>query len=93
MRRVIWNPWQSNGKLRNIKNQSFEALKFFAISKIQNARRGSKEKIYHEAFLMTVISATFGALPEVQFIHAICRFEYQEVNNPMLQMDYESELK
>ena len=36
---------------------------------------------------------TFGALPEVQFIHAICRFEDQEVKNPMLQTVRESELK
>ena len=78
LRRVIWNPWQSNGKIRNIKSQSFEALKSFAISKIRNARRGSKEKIYYEAFLMTIISATFGALPEVQFMHAICRFELRK---------------
>ena len=41
---------------------------------------------------MTVILATFGALPEVQFIHAICRFEDQEVNNPT-QTVRESELK
>ena len=60
---------------------------------IRNARRGSKENICHEAFLMTVISATFGALPEVDFIHAICRFEDQEVKNPMLQTVCESELK
>ena len=33
LRRVLWNPWKSNGKLRNMKNQSFEALKSFAISK------------------------------------------------------------
>ena len=26
LRRVIWNPWQSNGKLRNMNNQSFEGL-------------------------------------------------------------------
>ncbi|RVW13024.1 Pro-Pol polyprotein [Vitis vinifera] len=31
------------------------------------------------------MSATFGALTEVQFMHAICRFEAQEVNNPMLK--------
>ncbi|RVW76984.1 Transposon Ty3-I Gag-Pol polyprotein [Vitis vinifera] len=30
LRRVLWNPWQSNGKLINMKN---EALKSFAISK------------------------------------------------------------
>ena len=33
MRRVLWNPWQRNGKLRNMKNQIIEALKSFAISK------------------------------------------------------------
>ena len=42
---------------------------------------------------MTVMSATFGALPEVQFMHAICHFEAQEVNNPMLQTVRNSELK
>ena len=42
---------------------------------------------------MTVMSATFGALPEVQFMHAICRFEAQEVNNLMLQMVRNLELK
>ncbi|RVW20099.1 hypothetical protein CK203_113221 [Vitis vinifera] len=26
MRRVLWNPWQSNGKLKNMKNRSFEVL-------------------------------------------------------------------
>ena len=41
LRRVIWNPWQSNGKLRNMKNQSFEVL---CHKQIRNARRGSKEK-------------------------------------------------
>ncbi|KAL6310775.1 hypothetical protein AAG906_007419 [Vitis piasezkii] len=41
LRRVIWNPWQSNGKLRNMKNRSFEVL---CHKQIRNARRGSKEK-------------------------------------------------
>nr|CAN70011.1 hypothetical protein VITISV_000610 [Vitis vinifera] len=41
LRRVIWNPWQSNGKLKNMKNQSFEVLFH---KQIRNARRGSKEK-------------------------------------------------
>ena len=41
LRRVIWNPWQSNGKLRNMNNQSFEVL---CHKQIRNARRGSKEK-------------------------------------------------
>ena len=54
---------------------------------------GEVKKICHEVFLMTVISATFGALPEFQFIHAICRFEDKEVNNSMLQTVHDSELK
>ena len=42
---------------------------------------------------MTVMSATFGALSGVQFMHDICHFEDQEVKNPMLQMVHNSELK
>ena len=41
MRRVLWNLWQSNGKLRNMKNRSFKVL---CHKQIRNARRGSKEK-------------------------------------------------
>ena len=39
------------------------------------------------------MSATFGALTEVQFMHSICRFEAQEVNNPMFQTMHNLELK
>ncbi|RVX13140.1 Retrovirus-related Pol polyprotein from transposon 17.6 [Vitis vinifera] len=35
LRSVIWNPWQSNGKLRNMKNRSFEVL---CHKQIRNAR-------------------------------------------------------
>ena len=73
-----------------MKNQSFEVL---CHKQIQNARRGSKEKYAMKQFFMTVMSATFGALPGVQFMHAICRFEAQEVNNPMLQTLCNSELQ
>ena len=41
LRGVLWNPWESNGKLRNMKNQSFEVI---CHKQIRNARRGSKEK-------------------------------------------------
>ncbi|RVW24965.1 hypothetical protein CK203_117541 [Vitis vinifera] len=41
LRRVLWNPWQSNGRLRNMNNRSFEVL---CHKQIRNARRGSKEK-------------------------------------------------
>ena len=73
-----------------MKNRSFEVLFH---KQIRNARRGSKEKSAMKQFLMTVMSATFGALPEVQFMYAICPFEAQEVNNPMLQTVRNSELK
>ena len=42
---------------------------------------------------MTVVAATFGALSEVQMMHAIYHFKAQEVNNPMLQTVRDSELK
>ena len=42
---------------------------------------------------MTVMLATFEALPGVQFVHAICRFKGHEVKNPMLQTVHDSELK
>ena len=48
LRRVTWNPWKSNGKLRNMKNQSFEVLYH---EQIRNARRGNKEKSAMKHFL------------------------------------------
>ena len=90
LRRVIWNPWKSNGKLRNMKNQSFEVLFH---KQIRNARRGRKEKSAMKQFFMTVMSATFGTIPGVQIMHAIFSFEAQEVSNPMLQTVCNSELK
>ena len=42
---------------------------------------------------MTVMAATFGALSEVQLMHAIYHFKAQEANNPMLQTVRNSELK
>ena len=84
------NLGQSNWKLRNMKNRSFEVL---CHKQIRNARRGSKEKSAMKHFFMTVMSATFGALPGVQFMHAIFHFEAQEVNNPILQTVHDLELK
>ena len=57
------------------------------------ARRKSKEDQSWSIFLMTVVAATFGALPEVQMMHSIYHFKAQEVNNPMLQTVRNSELK
>ena len=90
LRRVIWNPRQSNGKLRNMKNQSFEVL---CHKQIRNARRGSKEKSAMKQFFMTVVSVTFGALPEVHFLHDIYHFKAQEVKNQTLQTVYDLQLK
>ena len=42
---------------------------------------------------MIVVAATFGALSDVQMMHAIYHFKAQEVNNPMLQTVCNSELK
>ena len=42
---------------------------------------------------MTVVSATFGVLSEVQLMHAIYHFKPQEVKNLMLQTVHNSELK
>ena len=42
---------------------------------------------------MTVMSATFGALYEVHFLHAIYHFKDQEVRNLILQTVPNSELK
>ncbi|RVW60971.1 hypothetical protein CK203_051346 [Vitis vinifera] len=40
-----------------------------------------------------VFVGTFGALPEVHFLHAIYHFKAQEVKNPTLQTVYDLELK
>ena len=40
-----------------------------------------------------VFFLTFGALPEVYFLHSIYYFKYQEVKNPTLQTVYDLELK
>ena len=42
---------------------------------------------------VVVFFRTFGALPEVHFLHAIYHFKYQEVKNPTLQTVYNLELK
>ena len=36
---------------------------------------------------------TFEALPEVDLMHTICRFEAREVSNPTLQTVHKLELK
>ena len=78
-----------------MKNQSLEALKSFAISK-SGMQGGKQREICYEAKQGTaaaIFLGTFGALPEVQFIHAIYHFKAQEVKNPMLQTVHDSEFK
>ena len=40
-----------------------------------------------------VFLRTFGAFPEVYFLHSIYHFKSQEVKNPALQTVYDLELK
>ncbi|KAL6327771.1 hypothetical protein AAG906_025520 [Vitis piasezkii] len=40
-----------------------------------------------------VFLRTFGALPEVHFLHAIYHFKAQKVKNPTIQTMYDLELK
>ena len=59
-------------------------------------RRGkqSKEKQRGKQWTAAaVFFGTFGALPEVHFLHAVYRFKAQEVKNPTLQTVYDLELK
>ena len=70
-----------------------QSLEFNCQEWIRIARRKSKENLSWSLFLMTVVAATFGALSEVQMMHAIYHFKAQEVNNPMLQTVCNSELK
>ena len=40
-----------------------------------------------------VFHCTFGALPEVHFLHSIYHFKAQKVKNPTVQTMYDLELK
>ena len=55
-------------------------------------QRGEKQK-RKQRTAAAVFFRTFGALPEVHFLHAIYHFKAQEVKNPTLQTVYELELK
>ena len=70
-----------------------KALKSFAISKSGMQGGEAERNPPWSNFLMTVISATFGALHEVHFLHSIYHFKAQEVKNPTLQTMHDSELK
>ncbi|RVW65231.1 hypothetical protein CK203_062606 [Vitis vinifera] len=52
-----------------------------------------KPELHPIDYYSKIVAATFGALSEVQMMHAIYHFKFQEVNNPMLQTVCNSELK
>nr|CAN82046.1 hypothetical protein VITISV_016301 [Vitis vinifera] len=62
---------------------------------MQGEKHGEEEKQSEEnrGQAATVFMRTFGALPEVHFLHSIYHFKAQEVKNPMLQTVRDSELK
>ena len=59
----------------------------------REARREEKQSEENRGKLDAVFLCTFGALPEVHFLHAIYHFKAQEVKNPMLQSVHDLELK
>ena len=62
--------------------------------KSKEKQRESKEKQRgKQRTAAAVFFGTFGALPEVHFLHAIHHFKDQEVKNPTLQTEYDLELK
>ena len=88
--------WQSFWKLKFMKNQALEVHsplpKSFKVCKERTMEK-RKTEWRKQRTAATVFLRTFGALPEVHFLHAIYHFKAQEVNNPMLQTVYNLELK
>ena len=59
----------------------------------REARREEKQSEENRGKPATVFFCTFGALPEVHFLHSIYHFKAQEVKNLTLQTVYDLELK
>ena len=76
---------------------SFSVLIAFWIIKTSQVKERSKEEKQTEwrkqRTAVSVFLRTFGALPEVHFLHAIYHFKDLEVKNPKLQTVYDLELK
>ena len=74
---------------------SFNVLTAFWIIKTSQAKERSKEKQSekNQDVAAAVFFHTFGALPEVHFLHTIYHFKALEVKNPTLQIVYDLELK
>ena len=79
-----------------MKNQALELHsplpKSFKVCKERTTERG-KTEWRKQKTAATVFLCTFGALPQVHFLHSIYHFKAQEVKNPMLQTVRDSELK
>ena len=96
--------WTSYGKAFGSSNswrtKLWSSIALFQIrskyARKEQWRRGkqSKEKQGgNQRTASAVFFGTFGALPEVHFLHAIYHFKAQEVKNPTLQTVYDLELK
>ena len=88
--------WKSFWKLKFMKNQDLELHsplpKSFKVCKERSKEKG-KTEWRKQRTAAAVFLRTFGALPEVHFLHSIYHFKSQEVKNPMLQTVRDLELK
>ena len=79
-----------------MKNQALELHnplpKSFKVCK-ERTMETRKTEWRNQRTAAAVFFRTFGALPEVHFLHAIFHFKAQEVKNPTLQTVYDLELK
>ena len=65
----------------------------FSYTKASQQKDKSKEKQRgKQRTASAVFFGTFGALPEVHFLHAIYHFKAQKVKNPTVQTMYDLEL-
>nr|CAN71321.1 hypothetical protein VITISV_021051 [Vitis vinifera] len=80
-----------------MKNQALELHiplpKSFKVCKERSKEKRKNRVKENRGKLAAVFFCTFGALPEVHFLHYIYHFKAQEVKNPMLQTVRDLELK
>ena len=72
---------------------TFTGLNFKWKHEHKQWRRGKQSEENRVKKTAAVFFRTFGALPEVQFLHAIYHFKALEVKNPTLQTVHDLELK
>ena len=67
---------------------------FGSLKQVKQRRKPKRSKVKkNQNVAAAVFFRTFGALPEVQFLHAIYHFKAFEVKNPTLQTVHDLELK